>query len=257
MKPDYGAQGLLAVLPPQANVTVEAELSLLVDPDTATVVSRLTCFDADSRARLLGYFRNVGAALRALDTARPQLGLFACTGSTYLVGLAEEDAAFAGLRFPLLSAARAVLAALDALGARRIALVSPYPAWLTDSCIAFWRAQGRRVADVRRPAGERSDTRRIYELGSRDALREIIALGGTQADCIVISGTGMPSLAAIAQAPAGPPVLSSNLCLGWAAQRRLAGAACDRASLEAWLAPGAAWRARLAARFPHSLETAR
>lgn len=254
MSPDYGASGLVGILPPQANTTAEAELGVLLPPDVATVVSRLTCFDADSRTRLVGYFHNVAAAMRAFDTARPQLCLFACTGSTYLVGLAEEQRRFAELTSPILSASRAVLYALDALQARRIALVSPYPAWLTEACVAFWRAQGRDVAEVRSPAGDRSDTRRIYGLGSGEALKEVRALVAAHVDCILITGTGMPSLAAVARAPAAPPVLSSNLCLGWAAQRQLAGAAVDRASLKAWLAPDAAWRTRLSARFPRTLE---
>jgi hypothetical protein len=79
---DYGAAGLVALFPPQANTTVEAELGVLLEPDIGAIVSRLTCYDDDSRTRLLGYFKSIAAAVRALDTARPQLGLFACTGST-------------------------------------------------------------------------------------------------------------------------------------------------------------------------------
>jgi len=244
---DYGRRGLVAVLPPQANTTVEAELGILLDVDVAMVVSRLTCFEQDSRARLVGYFSNVGASVRALDTARPQVGVFACTGSTYLVGLEEEDRAFAVFPFPLISAARAVLQALDALNAKRIALVSPYPAWLTDACVAFWQAQGRNVVAVRTPEGDRSDTRRIYDLSSAQGLKEIEALASAEVDCIVITGTGMPSLPAIAKVRAGVPVLSSNLCLAWAAHRKLDGAS----SVQSWLAPRAPWRARLAMRFPN------
>jgi maleate isomerase len=243
---DYGARGLIGVLPPQANTTVEAELGVLLEPDMAMVVSRLTCYERDSRARLVGYFHNVEAALRAFDSAEPGIVLFACTGSTYLVGLEEEDRRFAAQPRRILSAARAVLQALDALKATRIALVSPYPAWLSDACVAFWNAQGRRVVAVRAPAGDRSDTRRIYDLGCRDAQKEIEALVDADVDCILITGTGMPSLAAIAKARAGVPVLSSNLCLAWAAQKNI--------GLQAWLAPEAAWRRRLAARFPKALE---
>jgi maleate isomerase len=243
---DYGARGLIGVLPPQANTTVEAELGVLLEPDVAIVVSRLTCYEKDSRARLIGYFHNVEAALRAFDTAKPELVLFACTGSTYLVGLDEEDRRFAAQPLRILSAARAVLQALDALKATRIALVSPYPAWLSDACVAFWNAQGRTVVAVRAPAGDRSDTRRIYDLGSKDAQKEIEALADVDVDCILITGTGMPSLAAIAKARVSVPVLSSNLCLAWAAQKKIA--------LQAWLAPDAAWRRRLAARFPKALE---
>ena len=244
---EYGARGLVGVFPPQANTTVEAELGVLLEPDVGMIVSRLTCFEPDSRTRLVGYFRNVAASVRALDTARPNVGLFACTGSTYLVGLDEEDRAFAALPFPLISAARAVLQALDVVHARRIALVSPYPEWLTDACVAFWRTQGKEVVTVRTPEGDRSDTRRIYDLGSAQASKEIEALAAAQVDCILITGTGMPSLAAIAKARTRAPVLSSNLCLAWAAQRKLSG----DAPLQAWLAPAAPWRARLSARFPN------
>ena len=244
---DYGARGLVGVLPPQANTTVEAELGLLLEPDVAMIVSRLTCFEHDSRARLLGYFANVGSAVRAFDSARPKLGLFACTGSTYLVGLAEEDRRFSGLPFPMISAARAVLQALDALDARRIALVSPYPPWLSDACVSFWQAQGRTVVAMRAPEGDRSDTRRIYDLGSAQALKEIDALADARADCILVTGTGMPSLGAICKARARVPVLSSNLCLAWAAHRELHAGA----SLPAWLSADAPWRARLTSRYPN------
>lgn len=240
---DYGARGLVGVLPPQANTTVEAELGVLLEPDVAMVVSRLTCFEPDSRARLLGYFHNVEAALRAFDAARPSVALFACTGSTYLVGLDEEDRRFAAQPMPVVSAARAVLKALDELGARRLALVSPYPAWLTEACVTFWQAQGKTVVAVRTPEGDRSDTRRIYALGSAQALTEIQALADAGTDCILVTGTGMPSLAAIARARTEVPVLSSNLCLARAAH--------GDASLHAWLSPDAPWRARLAMRFPN------
>lgn len=250
MSADYRAGGLVAILPPQANTTVEAELSVLLEPDVATIVSRLTCYEQDSRTRLLGYFRNVAASLRALDTAKPDLGLFACTGSTYLVGLDEEDRAFAALPLPLISAARALMQALGDLSAKRIALVSPYPTWLTDACVAFWQSQGKTVTDVRAPEGDRSDSRRIYELSSAQALEQINGLSDAKVDCIVVTGTGMPSLAAIAKARTAAPVLSSNLCLAWAAHRRLGG----QAPLHSWLAADAPWRERLALRFPKTLQ---
>jgi maleate isomerase len=250
MSKDYGAGGLVAILPPQANTTVEAELGVLLEPDVATIVSRLTCHERESRTRLVGYFRNVAASLRAFDSAKPDFGLFACTGSTYLVGLDEEDRAFAALSTPLISAARAVLLALDALNAKRLALVSPYPGWLTDACVAFWQSQGMTVFHVRTPAGDRSDTRRIYDLGSPQALAEINALAGADVDCILITGTGMPSLAAIAKARTAAPVLSSNLCLAWTAHRKLGG----ESPLRTWLAADAPWRERLAARFPRTMQ---
>jgi len=250
MSADYGAGGLVAILTPQANTTVEAELGVLLEPDVATIVSRLTCYEQDSRTRLMGYFHSVPTSLRAFDTAKPDFGLFACTGSTYLVGLDEEDRAFAALPMPLISAARAVMQALDALSAKRLALVSPYPAWLTEACIAFWQSHGKTVVEVRAPPGDRSDSRRIYDLGSSQALEQINGLANAKVDCILVTGTGMPSLAAIAKARPAPPVLSSNLCLAWAAHRKLG----REIPLRVWLAQDASWRERLALRFPKALQ---
>lgn len=259
---EYARAGLVGVLPPQANTTVEAELGVLLPPDVGMIVSRLVCDDPDSRARLVGYLRDLTRALQAFDQARPDVVLFACTGSSYLAPpeaerVDSEQAAFSAVGGSIISAAAAVRAALDALDAERIALVSPYPAWLTEACVEFWRRNGRRVVAVQSPAGDRSDTRRIYALRSADALAAVQSLNAPAAQAVVISGTGMPSLAAIARATMEQPLLCSNLCLAWAAVARLGGAALDRASLDPWLAPGAPWRDRLAARFPSLAATPR
>jgi maleate isomerase len=238
---EYARRGLIGILTPQANTAVEAELGVLLEPGFGSLVSRLTCHSDDSRERLVGYFRNIDGALRAFDTAQPDLVLFACTGSTYLVGLEEEKRRFASLSVPVVSAAAALIAALDELGATRIALVSPYPPWLTEACVAFWKAQGKSITAVTLVEGERNDTRGIYSLGTADALRALGRLDPGAAQAILLTGTGMPSLNLIARQDRGLPVLSSNLCLGW----RAAGV-----PLRDWLAPGAAWRARLALRFP-------
>ena len=245
---EYAGAGLVGILPPQANATVEAELGVLLTPDVGTIVSRLVCHDDDSRTRLIGYWLNVEQSLRAFDTAKPDVILFACTGSTYLVGLEEERRLFS--RRGILSAAQAVLAALDALGAKRLALVSPYPAWLADACVAFWHSQGRDIVAVQSPGGDRADTRRIYSLGSEDALQALEQLDTAAADAVLITGTGMPSLGALARARLELPLLSSNLCLAWAAMQQLSKGPLDRASLLLWLSRTAPWHARLAARFP-------
>ena len=102
----------------EKKVVAVVEHGVLLPPEVITVASRLVCGEDDSKARLVGYFRNVHVSLQAFDTLNPEVTLFACTGSTYLVGLEAEDRVFRGHN--VVSAARAVLAALQALGARRI-----------------------------------------------------------------------------------------------------------------------------------------
>ena len=84
------------------------------------------------------------------------------------------------------------------------------------------------------------DTRAIYALPPPSA--EQLADIARAVDAIVISGTGMPSLPAIASGDGlGVPVLSSNLCLAWA----MTGG--SEPQLRALLATDAPWRRRLAA----------
>lgn len=231
---------LAGILTPQANATVESEMRALLPPELAWIVARLTCPSPDSRERLLQYFRNVHATVAQFDTAPVSIAGFACTGSTYLVGLDEEARLFSQSRVPIVSAGASVLQALRALKATRIALLSPYPEWLTRACVAFWRSHGVEVTAVAAPPGERSDTRRIYTLTAADAAAGLERLDTAKAHVALVSGTGMASLQAIARASCPVPVLSSNLCLAW----RL----CDFLSpqpIDAWLGPRASWRSRL------------
>lgn len=147
---------------------------------------------------------------------------FGCTGSSYIVGAQREDeltaAAAAACMLPVVTAAQAIRQALAKLAARRIALVSPYPEALAESGYAYWRNADINVVHALRVAERLSDTHDIYELTSQDALRAINAVTKDDVDCIVVSGTGMPTLAALRQrgcAARGVPVISSNLCLAW------------------------------------------
>jgi len=229
------------VMVPQANTTVEPEMRILLGG--TLLGARLRSRSADSRTRLVEYLERIREILLDFDIAPLQSAGFACTASSYFIGAAREDTLFDSLSaergHPVVSAARALRAALSSLGARRIGLVSPYPAWLHDAATAYWRDAGFAPVHSASLAGDMGDTRAIYGLPppGADALAQIAG----RVEAIVISGTGMPSLPAIAAADGlGVPVLSSNLCLAWAM------ADASDAGLRALVAPGAAWRLRLA-----------
>ncbi len=236
------------VMVPQANTTVEPEMRLLV---TGTLLAaRLRSRSPDSRTRLVEYLDRSEEVLLDFDTAPLECAGFACTGSSYFMGAAREDALFdrlsAARAHPVLSAARSLRSALTVLGTRRIGLLSPYPTWLHEAAAGYWRDAGfepRRSASL---VPDMGDTRAIYKLAapSVDALKGL----ASEVDALVISGTGMPSLPAIAAADGlGVPVISSNLCLAWAMTGGSPGA------LRELLASRAPWRTRLAA----ALEEAR
>jgi len=224
---DYGRAGLVGVCTPQANPTVEAEFRLLLPEPVGMVTSRLVGRPEAPRERLVDYLTSLGESLDAFDTLIPDLVAFACTGPSYLVG-AEREAALLELEqerrgVPVISATGAIDEQLRALGARRLALIAPYPDWLGDAARAYWESRGYAIVHQARVATASADTRSIYQLGSRDARRTLAAEAPRDVDAVLLSGTGMPTLALILDHPEydAAPVLSSNWCLVGAILTRL------------------------------------
>jgi len=224
---EYGRAGTIGIGVPQANTTVEAEFRAITPDGVNLITARLQGSRSDSRARLVDYFRSLETTLDTFDSAPLDAFGFACTGSSYLLGLEQNRAAFADLSqrrgYPVVSAAEAILESLAHVGARSIALVAPYPQWLTEASLGFWRDAGIAVDEVVQVSGDTADTRNVYNITSADALDAARKLKHVDVGAILLSGTGMPTLGAVGGIARafGKPVLSSNLCLSWALGKRL------------------------------------
>lgn len=228
MTRDYGARARLGIATPQANPTVEPEMRALLPASIAVYATRLVHPAPDVETRLDHYIRNIPAALATFGVLRLDAFGFGCTGSSYRAGPALEDEltqrAADAATLPVITAAQAIRAVLAHLGARRIALVAPYPIALAAAGIAYWQAAGITVARSLRVDPALTDTHRIYELTSDDALVALRKLDADSADCIVVSGTGMPTLAALraCRSEFSKPVISSNASLAWCLLRAVA-----------------------------------
>ena len=224
---EYGTLAALGIAVPQANTIVEPEMDALIPDGVAMFVTRLQGSRNSSKNRLVEYLDNFGASLEAFDTAPLDAVGFANTGTSYLVGPEEEERRIAAFStkfgFPIVTAARAIRDALAHLGAHKIALFAPYPAWLIEAGQGYWKKCGLTITDTATVPLDTSDTRHVYRIRTPMVLESIASLDWRDADVIVLTGTGMPTLRAIAPiaARSGKPVLSSNLCLAWALLRTL------------------------------------
>jgi len=93
----------------------------------------------------------------------------------------------------------------------------------------------------------------IYSLEGSAATRALRSLEGKPLDAIVMLGTGMPTLAPIAETIgwSGAPVMSCNLCLAWRAIEAIDRQEPRLSTLKPWLA-GDGWVDRLRERMPAS-----
>lgn len=226
----------VGVLVPPSNPVVELELRFFLPEDIGLHSARFPVFpNTTLDQRNLAYLDHyepcqAGFGQLALDAI-----IVGLTGPSYRL-LPDGDRAqcarlSAARGGPTATASLAILEALEALGARRIALVSPYPDWLTAKAAAFWTAAGYAVTQV---VGI-SEEFRAYELTSDEVVAALARVDESACDAVVMSGTGMltapASLLSADRSPA--PFLSSNLCSAWWASRvlgRPAGAALRRAA---------------------------
>ncbi len=226
--PDYGRLGRVGVAVPYANPTVEPEMRRLIPAGIGVYATRLVHPAPRVEDRLSHYIRHIPDAIRSFGSMGLTAFGFGCTGSSYLASRELEDqltaAASAECGVPVITAAQAIRLALAALGARSIALVSPYPVNLAEAGYDYWESAGIRVTGRLRVDPALVDTHRIYELTSDDALAALRQVDRSGADCLLASGTGMPTLRALRVLRDGVslPVLSSNLCLAWALTRTVA-----------------------------------
>lgn len=158
---------------------------------------------------------------------------YGCTSGSAVIGPARiADLVGQGVRTAHVSEpVSALLAACAALGLRRLALLSPYVAAVSERLRQVLRAQG-----VETPvfgSFDEAEEARVARIASRSvyaAAQQLAAQGGV--DGLFLSCTNLDTLEVIAplEAECGLPVLSSNLVLAWH-MARLAGTSAE-------LAPG-------------------
>lgn len=250
--PAYAAKGLIGVLTPQANTTVEPEFAILAPPGVGLLTARLVSDKATMDDRLVDYLASLEGTLARFANAPLGAAAFACTGASYLIDPAEEAERLAALEeergYPVITAADAIAKALRQLDADRVALLSPYGDALHGKALDYWRRRGLAPAQVERLSAAEGAFHPIYALGAEAADNRLRALPAEGLDAVVILGTGLPTLPTILQQGAQPlPILTSNLCLMWRACLALTGDPPTPASLRPWLS-GEAWGGRLEAR---------
>ena len=241
MSVEYAPKGLIGLLTPQANTTVEPEMAIMTPPGYAFINARLMSDKDTIEARLVDYFATLSGQLRQFANAPIGTALVATSGMSYLAGVEAEARVLGDVSakhgIPVFTSAIASVHMLRALGAERIALVSPYPESLNVASRKYWSAHGFTVAAETGAFKDVGAFHPIYSLMGGEALAALDALPTTDLDAVLMLGTGMPTLEPIRWRPfvGKAPVISCMLATAWRTTRALDKGPLTRDSAVAWI----------------------
>lgn len=158
----------------------------------------------------------------SLAVAQPVVTAYLCNSASFVGGLAGEGrlrAAMEEAGAPVaLTASGALLHALDVLGARRLAIATPYDRELAGRLDDFVTEAGYEVTSTAY-LGLSGDIWRVNHATAREMVRTAVA--DDEPDAVFLACTNLPTAGIVVdlEEELGIPVLSANLVTMWAAQR--------------------------------------
>ena len=220
----FGWRGRIGLLVPSVNTVVEPEGCALLPDGFSVFATRMrnSRSDADDMAQMCAH---VDRGVDELLSARVDAIAFACTAGSFFEGADGEEALRERLRggsdIAAVTTAGAVAGGLRALGAQRVAMVTPYIPELNNLEVTFLRDWG---FDVVSQAGMGILT--AFDIGvvpleeTYRFAREHVA---PDADALFISCTNLRTLDVIQalEEDLGMPVVTSNQATYWQCLRDL------------------------------------
>ncbi|GHE11675.1 maleate cis-trans isomerase family protein [Klenkia taihuensis] len=212
----------IGLIVPSSNVTVETEMPALLrrhPTEEFSFHSSRMRMTAVSPAQLRAMNAQRERCVLELGDASPDVILYACLVALMAGGPGEhqrvegavaEQLATGGSESLVRSSAGALVEGLRALGARRVALVTPYMRPLAEQVVVYLEAEGFEVADFR--ALEVADNAEVGCIPGERVMEAARSMSLDGVDALVLSCcVQMPSLSLIdaAEAEFGLPVLSA------------------------------------------------
>jgi len=142
----------LGLVVPSWNTVMEYEFQRLLPQATSLHVSRIA-HTADTEPALLHMLEELEPAAALLAHARVDAICFGCTASGFvqpdvLLDARAANAASRSLGVPVIATSDAVCAAVEHVGARRVAVASPYEPWLNEHLRRYLEGRGFGVTSI-------------------------------------------------------------------------------------------------------------
>jgi maleate isomerase len=205
------------VLIPSTNTTVEIEYSHLLPPSLQFHVGRLLTSgtgpfspskneDIDYQSQLLATAR-----VEVISLAQTSASLFA---DDYAATTTRRITAAA--KVPAVTSAQAVGHAVRALGAKRIALVSPYSQQVIERAKHYYESKFS-LSVVALEGFAATDSYMIGKLGPENARDAFARINRPDIDCFVVPGGNFPTMSFVPawEQEFGKPVITTNGAALW------------------------------------------
>ncbi len=204
----------LGFIVPSWNTVMEYETVRMAPPGVSLHFARIP-HTSDAEEVLVKMIDEAPHVAETLAHANVDAICFGCTGGSFVRPdsdrrITERIREHTGI--PATTTSAALVEALKAVGARRVAIVSPYPVWLNERLAGLLKGNGLEVLAARglgddRPA--KYPPQKAAELAREANLAE--------AEAVFISCTNFRSLEVIdaLEAELGKPVISSNTSAFW------------------------------------------
>lgn len=218
-----GVLARIGVLTPDFDPVPESELSAMA-PEGISIHASRVFRDRNQSPAAFAEPLHLDAAADRLADLRPHAVVLAYTGSSYVLGADADAPTQARLQehtrgIPVVLTCQAATDALQAFGAKRIALI--HPPWFTeevsDQGKAYFAGRGFQVVRCTRVLPARSFT----EIRPAEVFEWVRDNVPRDADAVFVGGNGMRAVGPIRELEAvlRRPVLTANQVAFWAALR--------------------------------------
>lgn len=222
----YGWKARIGLIVPSKNTNNETEFWHLAPPGVTVHTSRVLSVGQSSRQSFMDMAVALDRAADELATAEVDIVAYGCTTGSIVCPMPDLIARMQQRACaPALTTAAAVVAAMRALNMRRIAVATPYVAFLNESETAFFREYGFDVLCLKTlDLGHTEEERRaIGRVPAEAVYRLARSVDRDDADGVLISCTDLATVGILAdlERELGKPVVSSNQACFWACLRML------------------------------------
>lgn len=219
-----GWRARLGFLIPPGNPTIESEMPEMAPPGVSVHFSRMVApgeggtLDGQVE-RNRSQIEHIDESADLLVKVKPDVMMLAHTASSYTLGRERETELLQRLqtryRTPVATAFGSVVAALNVLGAKRIALGAPYSEQITLKGKALLEEHGFVVVSH----GRLENVTNIFDETPERAYRLGRSVDTPAVEAVFLSGLGMPTIPILEtlEQDLGKPVISAASAMMWRA----------------------------------------